>query len=171
MYMKLYDENTTCCFTGMRPQKLPWGFNERDKRCVKMKKELKLYITEAINLGYDTFFTGMALGFDMICAEMIIELKKKYPQIRLIGALPCRNQSKNWSKSDKKRYDNIYYNLDAEYCKYDKYIGAECMLERNRFMVDNSRLVIALYSGGNGGTKYTMDYAKRNNKNVILLEP
>ena len=25
----------TCCFTGHRPQSLPWGFNEQDERTIK----------------------------------------------------------------------------------------------------------------------------------------
>jgi len=34
----------------------------------------------------------MALGFDMICAETILDLKKKYPDIKIIGALPVRHK-------------------------------------------------------------------------------
>lgn len=81
---------TTCCFTGHRPQNLPWGFNEKDKRCLKIKKQLKIEIVKAIKNGYTTFISGMALGFDIICAEMVLALKQKYSQIRLIGAIPCK---------------------------------------------------------------------------------
>ena len=28
----------TCAFTGHRPQKLPFGFNEADERCTALKK-------------------------------------------------------------------------------------------------------------------------------------
>lgn len=31
--------STTVCFTGHRSQKLPWGYNEEDERCVNMKKD------------------------------------------------------------------------------------------------------------------------------------
>lgn len=59
-------KSTTACFTGHRPQKLPWKFNENDERCLKMKKTLRIEIENAINRGYDTFLCGMAIGFDMI---------------------------------------------------------------------------------------------------------
>lgn len=72
--------NRTLCFTGHRPQKLPWGENEDDERCKKMKKTLKEKIIEAIKNGYIYFISGLALGFDIISAEMILELKKEYPQ-------------------------------------------------------------------------------------------
>lgn len=68
--------STTACFTGHRSQKLPWKFDEQDKRCLIMKDTLKKEIVKALNRGYRTFLTGMALGFDMICAETLLELKK-----------------------------------------------------------------------------------------------
>ena len=30
-------EKDTCCFTGHRPSKLPWGTREEDPRCVALK--------------------------------------------------------------------------------------------------------------------------------------
>lgn len=161
--------STTCCFTGHRPQSLSWGFNESDERCLKMKLQLKYEIVKAIENGYTTFIPGMALGFDTICAETVIELKKKYPNIKLIGAIPCKNQDKLWQKKDKERYKTLLKKLDGTRCIYDEYIGAECMLERNRYMINNSALVIALFNGKNGGTKKTIDYAREHNLKVVIL--
>ena len=79
--MKTFDYNfnkeTTLCFTGHRSQKLPWKFNEQDPRCLQMKSTLYKELECAIDDGYTTFITGMALGFDMIAAELLLELKKK----------------------------------------------------------------------------------------------
>ena len=66
-----------CCFSGHRPSKLPWGYNENDLKCVSIKKKLYIEIEKTINEGYNIFLCGMALGFDMICAEIVLELKKK----------------------------------------------------------------------------------------------
>ena len=38
----------SCCFTGHRPAKLPWGYNERDPRCVRLKER----IADAVLLAY-----------------------------------------------------------------------------------------------------------------------
>lgn len=160
----------TCCFTGHRPQSLPWGFNEQDERCLKMKEQLKMEIKNAIENGYTTFISGMALGFDMICAETVLELKKSYPQIKLIGAIPCKTQDKLWKEKDKQRYRALLAQLDGIRCIYDDYIGPECMLERNHFMINNSSLVIALFNGTSGGTKKTLDYAKINGLKVVVLK-
>ena len=167
-YVKLLNAHI-CCFTGHRPQSLPWKFNEQDERCLKMKEQLRNEIIKAIKNGYKTFISGMALGFDMICAEMVLELKKTYPFIKLIGAIPCKTQDKLWNEKDKQRYRSLLTQLDSIRCIYDDYIGPECMLERNRFMINNSSLVIALFNGTNGGTKKTLDYAKERGVKTIVI--
>lgn len=163
--------NNICCFTGHRPQKLPWGFNENDPRCADMRKQTAIEIENAINNGYEVFLTGMALGFDMICAEIILELKKKYPNIKLIGALPCWDQYSRWNIKQKDRYLNLLDRLDGIRCIYDHYIGSYCMLERNHYMISNSSLVIALYNGKPGGTAKTLDDAKKQGLKIIIINP
>lgn len=163
--------NHTICFTGHRAQKLPWGFNENDERCVKMKEQLKRMLENAILDGYYRFITGMALGFDMICAEIVLELKKKYKHIILIGALPCKNQDCKWPITEQKRYRSLLKKLDITRCIYDTYVGPECMLERNRYMINNSSMLISLFNGQNGGTKSTIEYAKTQGLKVVVIEP
>ena len=163
--------STTACFTGHRSQKLSWGFHEEDERCKAMKEILRFEIEKAIARGYKTFLCGMALGFDMICAETVFDLKKQYPAIKLIGALPCRNQDAKWQKKDRERYRNLLSRLDGIRCIYDEYIGAECMLERNKYMVNNSSLMIALFNGKPGGTKAAIDYARQQGLEVVTIEP
>ena len=162
--------STTACFTGHRSQKLPWKFNEEDERCKAMKVNLRLEIERAIQGGYKTFICGMALGFDLICAETVLELKTKYSDIKLIGALPCKTQDINWPIKGRQRYRSLLKQLDEVRCIYDEYIGAECMLERNKFMINNSSLLIALYSGLTGGTKSTIDYARKQGLKIITIE-
>lgn len=161
----------TACFTGHRPQKLPWGFNEQDTRCIAMKAQLINHIENCIKNGYENFWCGMALGFDMICEETVIQLKKSYPHIKLMGAIPCRNQDCKWSQKDKLRYRNLLSKLDGERCIYENYNGRICMLERNKFMVDNSSMIIALFNGEEGGTKGTIQYAKQKNLKTIIIQP
>lgn len=71
--------NKTCCFTGHRPQRLPFNFDEQHPVCVRLKEllrqELVRLITEEKVTG---FITGMALGIDQICAELVLELKEIY---------------------------------------------------------------------------------------------
>ena len=168
---KYLNNNKVCCFTGHRSQKLPWGFNEQDERCLKMKEELYLEIEKSINEGYGTFLCGMALGFDTICAETVLQLKEKYKFIKLIGALPCKNQDFKWNTEQKKRYSNLLNQLDDIRCIYEEYNGAECMLERNNYMVNNSSKMIALFNGLPGGTKKTIEYAQEQGLKIVIIKP
>ncbi len=160
----------TACATGYRPQNCPWGFNEKDLRCLKMKKRVTEKVEIAINNGYKIFITGMALGFDTIFAEIILELKKKYPYIKLVAALPCKNQYKFWNLEQVKRYKKILSSCDLVRCLYDNY-NNKCMLDRNNYMLNNSSLVFALYDGKPGGTKYTVKKAVQKNIKIEYIKP
>ena len=156
----------TCCFTGHRTQKM----NPRDNKTDfinKLRELTKKEIIKAIENGYTKFITGMALGFDLIAGEVVLELKKEY-DIVLSCALPCPNQHKYWTEKDKKRFERIIENADEVQCVCDKYHGG-CMQIRNRFMVDNSSLIIAYYNGSEGGTKQTINYAINQGKNIKIL--
>lgn len=39
---EFYDIAHTLCFTGHRSQKLPWGYNESDERCIDMRNRTKV---------------------------------------------------------------------------------------------------------------------------------
>ena len=77
-------QGKTCAFTGHRPQSLPFGFDESDKRCTSLKSVMRDQIVALIeNEGVTHFITGMALGVDMYAAEIVLDLKSKYPHITL----------------------------------------------------------------------------------------
>ena len=89
------EENTaikSCVFTGHRI--LEDDFS---------KKRLKIVVQAAIEQGVDTFYNGMAMGFDLIAAEIVLSLKKKYPHVKLIACIPCYKQEKNFSEKEKIR--------------------------------------------------------------------
>lgn len=60
----------TCCFTGLRPQKLTFGFDEGDRLCLQIKERLKQEIIRLITEQHVThFISGMALGVDQWAAR------------------------------------------------------------------------------------------------------
>lgn len=86
------------------------------------EKNLKLEIEGAIAKGYTTFLCGMALGFDMICAETVLDIKQSYTHIKIIGAITCRNQDSLWSAVYKERYRRLLTQLDGIRCKYADFL-------------------------------------------------
>ncbi|MBO5136419.1 MAG: DUF1273 family protein [Clostridia bacterium] len=123
---------------------------------------------DLIKKGFDTFISGGARGFDLLAAEAILTLKKTHPHIRLVMALPCRNQTQGWGKADKERYENILSLCDqTEYISENYFEG--CMQIRNRFMINNSSICVAYLKNARGGTYSTVLYAKEQGIQVINL--
>ena len=46
-----------------------------------------------------------------------------------------------------------------------------CFFTRNRYMVDKADAVVCAFNGKSGGTAYTVDYALKQNKIVIQIDP
>ena len=58
-----------------------------------------------IERGYGKFYCGMALGFDLTCAGLLLRLKNRY-KIELIACIPCRNQEEKYSYYNKLLYSD-----------------------------------------------------------------
>ena len=102
----------------------------------------------------------MALGIDMLCAELILSQRDKYPNIQLECAIPYKNQTHNWQIKNIIRYNKIISKADLiTFVSYKNYFNG-CMQRRNKYMMDKSSLMIAVYSGYIGGTKKTIEYAR-----------
>ncbi|MBQ3969534.1 MAG: DUF1273 family protein [Clostridia bacterium] len=151
-------KNQTACFTGHR--EIPF-FQKR-----RLKAKVKSAITDAIRNGYRYFGAGGALGFDMLAAQTVLELKADYPDIKLILVLPCLNQTRGWAQEDVKEYERIKAAADkVTYISKEYYNG--CMHKRNRHLVDSSSLCICYLTKQSGGTAYTVSYAESHDLKIV----
>ena len=148
----------TCCFTGHRTNKLPWGDQEGDPRCLRLKARLLDAVRSAYDNGFRHFICGMALGCDFYFAEAVLSLRAEHPEITLEAAIPCPTQSDSWAAAEQERYRRLLSCCDYETLVQDHY-SPGCMQRRNRYMVDHSALVIAVFNGQSGGTRQTLAYA------------
>ena len=148
----------TCCFTGHRPSKLPWGEREGDPRCLALKAELDRRLRAIYDRGYRHFICGMALGCDLYFGEAVLALREERPDVRLEAAIPCQSQPDRWSAEHQARYRAILERCDWETLVQRLY-DPGCMLRRNRYMVDHSSLVLSVFDGTAGGTMGTLAYA------------
>ena len=97
---------------------------------------------EAIEQGYRYFGVGGALGFDMLAAQTVLELKGEYPEIKLILVLPCENQTRGWDQAYVEEYERIKAAADkVVYTSKDYYSG--CMHKRNRYLADTATFASA----------------------------
>lgn len=159
----------SCCFSGHRPAKLPWGANELDARCVALKEELAARVNGIYQAGYRHFICGMALGCDTYFAEAVLALRREHEDITLEAAVPCGTQPDRWTRQQRERYNTLLDECDAVNVLQIDYTP-ECMLQRNKYMVDRSSLLLCCYDGMPGGTMQTIIYAERSGVNVITID-
>lgn len=164
-------ETKICCFTGSRPHKLPWR-DESDPRCIDLTERLYEEILKAIEDGYRYFLNGMAIGIDQLAMRLLLRVKKELTMtdIFIEAAIPCKNQYRLWNKEQKIEYSRLLAQANKITIISEKYTDT-CMMERNRYMVDKSSFIIAVTDGRTGGTMNTVNYARKQDKRIIILQP
>ena len=143
-----------CAFTGHRQLDSRFDRNLLDR-----------VILNLIKSGARNFYCGMAMGFDMIAAEIVLKYRESYP-VRLCACVPCGEQSKFFSLKDRVRYEKILCAADEKIVFSPEYVDG-CMQERDRFLVDNCDVLVCYLRKTCGGTYYTVNYAKKQNKKLI----
>ena len=77
------------CFTGHRPEKL---FQPESVVKDNLEREIKAALADGMNV----FISGMARGVDIWAAEIVLKLRKKNPEIKLICASPFEGFEESW---------------------------------------------------------------------------
>jgi uncharacterized phage-like protein YoqJ len=163
--------NSACAFTGHRPVRFSFGYDERDDRCVKIKAMMSEQIGALIARGVTELYVGGAQGVDQWAAEIVLDSKKEHPILRLIAVLPCKTQADRWSAEQRNRYCETLARCDKVVILHERYTHS-CMFERNRYMVDRARYLLAVYDGGSdGGTAFTVEYAKQQGRRITIIHP
>ena len=123
----------TCCVTGHRD--IPAEQMDR------IQKLLRQEILAAIEDGYTHFISGFAAGADFLFADIVAELKEIYP-ITLEAAIPYPGRMKTPDET----FQRLIRYCDTVKIHSDSYFKG-CYMRRNRYMVDQSQRVIAVYNG------------------------
>mgnify|MGYP002619467171 FL=1 len=161
MMIDKYDTREIVAFTGHR--------SIDPKKVESVKRELITIVKTLYAKGVRIYLSGMAIGFDMLAAEVILSLKPKLPSLKLISVIPFRNQHNRWNINDKKRYNDILAQADDSIVLSEWYFNG-CYLKRNDFMINHSCGLIAYYNGTNkGGTFYTIRKAKSKGKDILNI--
>lgn len=162
----------SAAFTGYRPQKLPFGNDLGHPDAVRLRAALYKEYERLIIRGFRYFYTGGALGSDLMAAEVISELMRKYEHRELCHmlCLPCLNHCAKWRQEDIVRLERIKRDSTVVYVSEKPYFQG-CMQLRNQYMVDACAVLIAVYDGQSGGTKNTVDYARRQGRKIVMIRP
>jgi len=154
--------------TGHRPNKLvahgkqaypnpnTYGFGYAYSRLIDLAYAYLLKLKPA------KVVSGMALGWDLALAQAAL-----YAEIPYIAAVPFRGQESQWPESSQKYYRAVLSMAESiEYISPGEY-SAWKMQSRNKWMVDHSDTVLALWNGTPGGTANCIKYAEETKIHII----
>lgn len=147
----------TCCVTGHRD--IP------SDKLDYVERELRRELAEAIADGYTHFLSGFAEGVDLLFAALVVEEKARHTELFLEAALPYAGRL----KTKDKRFHELLRLCDRIKVESQTY-APSCYMERNRYMVNQSQRVIAVYDGREkGGTLFSMRYAHTLSRDVRVI--
>lgn len=157
-----------CGFSGHRPHRLPWDTEESDPRCVALKIKMRQELETLVARNVTTFLCGMARGCDFYFAENVLSMRDAYPQIQLVAVLPCRSQADHWLPEEQARYSRLCGACQQVVLLQEAYTP-DCMLRRNRWLIEHADCLLTVYDGGPGGTAWTVQEAKRRGMPLIPI--
>ena len=116
--------------------------------------------------GEILFYCGGYGDFDSLCASVCRSIKQTHPEIELIFVTPYIHENKLKSSQyllDNRMYDSILYPpLEGVPPRF-------AIVQRNRWIVEQSDLIIAFVKRKYGGAYNALKYANRINKRIINL--
>lgn len=172
----------TACFTGHRPNKLLGGYDYSSEANLKLADALKKEIIHLYNSGITHFICGGALGVDQIAFSVLQRLRDVEDFcITIELAIPFEGFESQWIPASKKLHSEHIILADKVTVvdKDDRYqtkvqTGKYHPLKmemRNRYMVDNSFYVIAVFDGSKSGTANCINYAEKHNREISIINP
>ena len=90
---------------GQHPMRFPWGFDEEDDRCQKLKMELAQQIMVLHQRGVTQFLTACDCGVGLYAAEIVNGLRETTDQdLMLFCYTPHEEQATKWAPYLRERY-------------------------------------------------------------------
>ena len=164
-----------CAIIGQNPLRFPWGFDEEDDRCRKLKMELAQQIMVLRQSGVSQFLTACDCGVGLHTGEIINGLRMTDRDLMLICYTPHEEQATKWAPYLRERYFAMLEKctLISAVCE----VGApDAQFQAYKKIIDLADVVLAVYdkdTSPTGGAEdsalaYAMDVAR---KPVLALAP
>ena len=149
-----------CSFTGHRVI--------ADECLEKLSDLLGRAVEYAYSSGCRSFYTGGAVGFDTMAARAVLAYRMSHRDLKLIIAVPCKNQDAKWTEAEKDAYAYILSNADEVVFISEEYTK-DCMKRRNEYLASVCDILIAYSGRSASGSAQTVRMAKTLGKEVYNL--
>lgn len=163
-----------CAVMGQHPLRFPWGFDEEDASCAKMKIELAQQIMVLRQSGVSQFLTACDCGVGLYAAEIINGLRTTDHDLMLLCYTPHEEQATKWAPFLRERYFTMLEQctLISAVCE----VGApDAQLHAYKKIIDLADVMLAVYDGNTPATGSAEDraltYAEGQHKPLLMLHP
>lgn len=169
------DKTVRCAVMGQHPLRFPWGFDEEDDRCRKLKIELAQQIRVLCQEGVSQFLVACDCGVGLYAAEIINGLRAATDHdLMLICYTPHEEQATKWAPYLRERYFDM-----LTVCTY---LSAVCevgtpdaQLQAYKKIIDLADVVLAVYDRdtplADSAEDRALAYAESLEKPLVLLHP
>ena len=164
-----------CAVIGQTLMRFPWGFDEEDDRCRKLKIELAQQIMVLRQSGVSPFLVACDCGVGLYAAEIVNGLRATTDHdLMLICYTPHEEQATKWAPYLRERYFAMLEKctLISTVCEVD---APDAQLQAYRKIIDLADVVLAVYDRDTLATGSAEDralaYAEEQHKPLVLLHP
>lgn len=144
--MPRYAKNSACTIIGRTVWDLPFGMDEESFDCILLKNNLAAVIGQLYINGFTEFLCNCEYGVPMWSAEIILLLKRFYPNIHLHIFSPYEEQAARWSADARNRYFTIHEKSDSAEILYfhraESDILTQLYRQADEYMLSQSSAVI-----------------------------
>lgn len=162
---------TICCFAGPRPQSLPFGEAEGSPGCLQMKQLMRLQAIHMIeDYGVTHFISTFEMGVGQYGAEIVLDLKKQYPDITLECAIAYEMQAEKWTVEQRERYFTTVGQCDME-TLLQRHYTRDCRRKRIEYMAAQSHYCIAVWNGRPGEIRSLLSLIHQQGKPAFVIDP
>ena len=169
------DKPIRCAIIGQHPMRFPWGFDEEDDRCRKLKIELAQQIMTLRQSGVSQFLVACDCGVGLYAAEIVNGLRTTDHDLMLICYTPHEEQATKWAPYLRERYFTMLEKCTLIFTVCE--VGApDAQLHAYKKIIDLTDVVLAVYdrdtlptgSAEDSASAYALDTAR---KPVMVLDP
>ena len=165
-----------CAVMGQHPMRFPWGFDEEDESCAKMKMELAQQIVVLRQSGVSQFLVACDCGVGLYTAEIVNGLRATTDHdLMLICYTPHEEQATKWAPYLRERYFDMLIN--CTYMSVVCEVGAQdTQLRAYKKIIDLADVVLGVYDlagpAANDAEDRALTYAVDSaHKPVLILDP
>lgn len=166
-------ENYRCAIIGQHPMRFPWGFDEEDAKCRRMKLELAQCIMELRQCGVTEFQVACDPGVGLYAGEIVNITKQNDEAMRLVCVTPFEEQATKWTPQLRERYFNMLAGCTELDC-IDFHEQPDAQLLAYQRIIKQSGVVLAVYApdlADGSAEDRAVAYALVLGRPVMLIHP